>query len=249
MERNLLNNYVLDRFKSIEQNLSAYTKDKKPEFLHRLRVEIKKIKAVFSFAEYIYKQKHDATKLKPLFLKAGKIREMQINIHLLSAVPLPPKRLVTQLKKKETILIQQFIKNSSRYILLIKDFRKKACLPEILRSKKTIIKYFKKEREKANKTLQDIDREGMHEYRKKIKKMMYIYSALPKRMQKKIELNEAEINKQQKKLGDWHDTYSAINFFSHAHFPMQTSELILKLQKKEKRQFNTLLINLTDKCK
>lgn len=249
MEKNLLNNYVLDLLESIEQNISAFTKDRKPERLHRLRVNIKKIKAIFSFAENIYKVKHDATKLKQLFLKAGKIWEMHININLLGAVPHAPERLITRLKKKENILTQQFIKNSSQYFVLINDFREKVCLPEILRSKKAIIIFFNKERRKANKILQHKDRESMHQYRKKIKKMMYIYNTLPKIMQNKIELNKAEINKKQKKLGDWHDIYSAINYFSHELFPIQTSEYILKLKEKEEKQFNTLLINLIDKRK
>ena len=249
MEKNLLNNYVLDLLESIEQNLSTYTKDKQPEGLHRLRIELKKIKAVIYFAENIYKEKYDATKLNPLFHKAGKIREMQINIHLLSTVPDSPKRLIAQLKKRENILIQQFVKNGSRSILIIKNFVKKVCLPEILPSKKTIINYFKKERSKANKILRHKKREDMHGYRKKIKKMMYIYNALPKEIQKQIELNETEINKQQKKLGNWHDNYSAVTFFSNVHFPMQTSEFILKLKEKEKRQFNALSINFTEKGK
>ena len=240
MEKNLLNNYVFDRLKSIEQNLSNYMKDKKPECLHRLRVELKKTKAVFYFTDNIYKEKYDTTKLKPLFHKAGKIREMQINIHLLSSVSDSPKILIEQLKKNETILMQQFVKNSSRSILLIKNFVKNVCLPEILPSKKTIVNYFKKERSKAKKILRHKKREDMHGYRKKIKKMMYVYNALPKEIQKQIELNETEINKQQKKLGDWHDTYSAITFFSHLNFPMQKSEFILKLKEKEKRQFNAL---------
>jgi len=249
MEKNLLNNYIFDHIESLEQNLSTYRKDKNPEFLHRLRVDFKKIKAIFSFAEKIYIEKYDIIKLKPLFLKAGKIREMQLNIHLLSAVSHPPERLIARLKKKENILIQQFIQNGSRNIILINEFREKTCIPEKLRSKKIILKYFKKEKKKAKKILRHKDREGMHVYRKKIKKMMYIYNALPKGIQKKIELNETKINKLQEQLGDWHDTYSAINFFSHAHFPMPISAYILKLKEKEKRQFNTLLINLTDKGK
>lgn len=249
MEKNLLNNYVHTLLESLEQNLSAYTKVKKPEHLHSLRVDIKKIIAIFSFAENIYKEKHHATRLKPLFHKAGKIREMHINIHLLRAAPHPPERLITRLKKKENILIQQFIKKGPRYIMNIKAFREKVCLPEILRSKKTIIKYFDKQRRKANKIIQHNDREGMHRYRKRIKKIMYLYNALPERMQSKIDLNEAEINKQQKKLGDWHDTYSALNYFSHEHFLIQTSAYILKLKEKEKRQYNTLLINLIDQRK
>lgn len=250
MEKNLLNDYVVARLESIGQNLSAYTKDQNAECLHRLRVAIKKIKAVLYFAEKNYKEKYDATQLMSLFHKAGEIREMQINIHLLSTVPLIPKRLIAQLKKKENILIQQFVKNGAKSLLLIKNFGKETCLPEKLPSKKAIINYFKKERKKANKIIpQQKEREVMHKYRKKIKKLMYIYNALPERMQKLIKLNITEINTLQEKLGQWHDTYSAINFFSQPQFTLKTSQHILKLKEEEKRQFNTLLLNLANKGK
>ncbi|MBK6642354.1 MAG: hypothetical protein IPG39_14570 [Bacteroidetes bacterium] len=75
---------------------------------------------------------------------------------------------------------------------------------------------------------------------------MYVYDALPKRIQKEIELNKAQINKQQVKLGDWHDTYSAIKFLSHEHFSLETVEYVQKLKDKEKRQFNALLRNLAN---
>ena len=82
----------------------------------------------------------------------------------------------------------------------------------------------------------------MHRYRSKIKKLLFIYNALPNKIKKEIKLNELEIDKLQKMLGDWHDTYSAINFFSQEQFPMNTAEYILKLKAKEKRQFNALFI-------
>lgn len=246
MKANLLNNYVLKLRKSFEKNLSAYMTDKKPECLHHLRVDIKKIKAVFSFADNIYKEKHDVTKLKPLFLKAGKIREMHINIKLLCAIPPPPEKFINRLKNKENIIVQRFIKNGSRYIMLLKNFYEKAGFPEKLGSKRKIIEYFKKERKKANKILRHKDRESMHRYRKKIKKLLFIYNALPKKVQNKIELDVGKINKQQKKLGEWHDTYSAINYFSHEHYPNLAAEYILKFQEKENEQFNALLINLAN---
>lgn len=74
MPNNLLNQYVVTRIKSITKNLSAYTKDKKPEHLHRLRLEIKKINAVFSFAKNVYGESFNTNKIKPIFKKAGKIR-------------------------------------------------------------------------------------------------------------------------------------------------------------------------------
>ena len=240
MKNNHLNHYVIGRLKSITQHFSAYTKDKKPQRLHHLRVDIKKIKAVFSFAEKVYKEKYKTNTLKPLFQKAGKIREIQINTQLLNEFPQPPEKLITQLKKKENILSLQFIKYSSRYLKLIKTLRENIYLPEILPSKKKIKKYFKKEEQKANKKLKNKDKAHVHQYRMKIKKIMYIFKALPNSIQQEIELDETKINKQQKKLGSWHDTYSAINFLSLEQSQLKTAPYILKLKEKEKRQFDAL---------
>ena len=249
MEKNLLNKYVLDLLESLEQNFSAYTKYKKPKHIHQLRVDIKKLKAIFSFAKHIYKTKYNITKLKPLFRNAGQIREMQINIRLLNSVHEPPEELISRLEKKENLLIQQFIKMGSQYLKLIKDFKNKTSLPEILPHKKAIKEYFKNELKNADGILEHIDRGGMHKYRKKLKKILYIYNSMPKTIQKNIELNEVELNKQQKKLGDWHDTYSTIAFFSQEHFTTQTSKYIMKLEEKEKRQFNRLVINFANLAK
>ncbi|WP_158860196.1 CHAD domain-containing protein [Lunatibacter salilacus] len=249
MEKNLLNKYVLDLLESLEQNFSAYTIHKKPKHIHQLRVDIKKLKAIFSFAKHIYKTKYNTIKLKPLFRNAGQIREIQINIRLLNSVHDPPEELISRLEKKENILIKQFIKKRSQYLKLIKDFKKKTSLPEILPHKKAIKEYFKSELKNADGILEHIDRGGMHKFRKKLKKILYIYNSLPKTIQKKIELNEVKINKQQKKLGNWHDTNSAIYFFSQEHFTAQTSKYIMKLVEKEKRQFNKLLISLTNIAK
>ena len=85
MKKNVLNSYVIDRLLSVEKNLSAYAKDKHPEHLHRLRVDIKKVKAVFSFVDKVYEEENDTNDLKTMFDDAGKIREIEINIQLLLA--------------------------------------------------------------------------------------------------------------------------------------------------------------------
>jgi CHAD domain-containing protein len=245
MKKNLLNDYVRDLLKSVEENLSTYLRDKASDCLHHLRVDIKKVKAVFYFAETIGKEKYDTTKLKPLFNKAGKIREIQINLNLLGMVPNPPQQLIEQLQKKENILNQQFLKCGWRYGRRIRKFRKKVSLPEILPNKKTINHYFQKEKKKANKNLKNIDREELHQYRAKIKRLLYAYHALPLGIQNKIELNEGEINRLQEELGDWHDTYSAINYLSDQHFGLTNAEFVIQFKEKEKRQFNALRSKLT----
>jgi CHAD domain-containing protein len=244
MKKNLLNHFVINHLKSIEQNLSNYMKNKDPENLHRLRVDIKKIIAVLSFAENVYKEEYNKGMIKPLFSEAGKIRETQINIRILELMLHPPKKIIEQLKNKENILSIEFIKCGSQYLRLIKNFRKIIYLPEKLPNKIIIINYFKREKNKANKKLKMQERVDLHKYRSKIKKLMYVYCALPKKIKKELEFNDVKINRQQEELGDWHDTYSVISFFSQEHFTTKTNEHLIKLKEKEKRQFNSLLRTL-----
>jgi len=240
MKKNLLNHYVVDLLNSIEQHIAEFIKSKKPESLHHLRVDIKKIRAAYYFVENLYKEEYSTNKLKPVFFKAGQIREIQINILLLCLMSPPPVKLIEQLKKKENTLTLQFVKCSLRYVRLIKNFRKNVSWHGVLPNNKSIIKYFKNEKQKANKKIENKDRESFHRYRLKIKKLMYLYNVMPKKMQKEIKFNHSVINKLQQKLGDWHDTYAAVKFLSDGHFPDKTDEYFVRLKLNEKRQFNAL---------
>jgi CHAD domain-containing protein len=244
MKKNVLNTHVLKLLESLEQNLSSYTKDHKPEYLHQLRLDIKKIKAVLSFAEKIYNEEFDARSLKPLFKIAGNIREIHINIELLKEDPDSPDGLIPLLTEKENKLIQEFLENDTNYYELISDFRQHLNLPEMLPGKKKIKKYFKKEKQKVNNMFDNIDSEGLHDYRIKIKNILYAFKALPKKLRNKIELNKKRINKQQTQLGKWHDTYAAVDFFSHEDFSSQNPEYVSVLKEKERREFNALLDQL-----
>lgn len=247
MKKNILVTHVFELLESLEQNLSSYTHEQKPEYLHQLRLDIKKIRAVFSFAEKIYKKEFDAGSLKPLFKKAGRIREIHINIELLIEYPDSPEGLIPLLKEKENNLVREFLAEDSQYHMLIGDFRAQINLPEKLPAKKKIKKYFKKEKKKAAKMFDNIDSDGLHEYRIKIKKILYAFRALPEKLQSKIELNTAKLSNEQKKLGKWHDTYAATEFYSHEDFSTLTSEYISGLKEKEKTEFNTLLESLSKK--
>ena len=244
MEKNILNNYLLTLLASVERNLSCYLKDTESERLHHLRVDLKKINALLSFAEKVYQEKYDRSLLKSLFHQAGEIRVMQINLALLENIPKMPDQLITEVRSSEHIAHQKIIDEGSLHLMNLKHFGEQTRLPELLPAKKTIIKHFEKERKKAEQLLQHIDRENLHPYRKKIKKILYLYEALPKNIQDKIKIDIASIDQQQRCVGDWHDTFSAIDFLSSKGFFMQESDFLLHLKEKEKSEFNTLLKNL-----
>lgn len=240
MKKNVLYHHVKERLKSIEKNLCAYSKRAKPRHLHLLRLDIKITKALFSFAEDLTKEFCNAIVLKAIFQKAGEIREIQIMIKLLNSSQDLPEKLMDQLEKKEKYLKKQFLKNISKHIKSVKHFRKGVSFPPIPLDEETIKAYFETELEKANQKFQDNNREGLHQFRKSIKKLMFVYEVLPKKIRKEVDLNKRDIDKLQEKVGNWHDTYLAIDFLSNSNFPEMPVEFLSKLREKEIRQLEAL---------
>ncbi len=72
---------------------------------------------------------------------------------------------------------------------------------------------------------------------------MFVYDALPKKITKEVNLDERHINKLQEKVGNWHDTYSSIEFLSYQYFKQKPVKYISKLKQKEIKQFNALFKN------
>ena len=83
MKTDVLTTYLDTRFDSIEQNLHAYKEDSKPKRLHRLRVDIKKIRAILRFIRKRYHHEYDLSRLKTVFQRAGTLRELQQHIRVL----------------------------------------------------------------------------------------------------------------------------------------------------------------------
>lgn len=114
------------------------------------------------------------------------------------------------------------------------------CLHQETVRKQTIISYFKAEMHKVRKKISTKDRKEMHQLRMRLKKMMYLHDALPAKIQDELKLDTVHINKLQKKAGDWHDTYTTIEFLSRQRLKIKMTEYISALKEKEKKQFKGL---------
>jgi CHAD domain-containing protein len=240
MKGNLLNLYVSKRLKSIENQLAAYKKDQNPEMLHMLRVNIKQIRAVLSLVKEICNKSCNSNEMKPLFQDAGQIRTLQINLKILNELPHPPELPISQIAANEKVLTGQFMDNIPEYLTGIDKFRNDFSLPNILPDDK-IKNYIAMQVKKANKLIVKQVRENLHCFRKRVKKIIYAYDVLPATLQKTVVLNKSELNKLQKKLGKWHDTFSVIDFLLQQEFPDKI-KYISKLKAKEEKQFINLFI-------
>ena len=247
MKNDILNQYLIERLQSIERHLYAYKIDKVPERLHQLRVEIKKIKAVNAFAEFLFDEKVDSDKIKKVFDDAGDIRELQINTRILSKFPRVPESVIISLRKKERSLKSVFVKNIPSYVKDVKKILKNISLPSKLPAIKKMKGYFIEELNKALEELDTRDKKGLHKYRMRIKRMMYIYGALPSKVKGAIPLDKGKVDDLQLKVGAWHDTYMAISFLSDQAFAGKISKPLMKLKAKENRQFLRVMKNLDGK--
>jgi len=199
-----------------------------------------KIKATYSFAEHVFDKKCSTARLNPLFKDAGKIREIQLNIRVLSAFPHPPKRLISKLKRYEKILSEEFIANELFHIKSIKKFRNGNNLPIKSIDIKKITKYFDKV--KSQLALKK-NSEDLHRYRIRLKRMMHVCTMLPSKLQHKLHFDIEKIDTLQQDLGDWHDIYTVTTLVSNEQIPKKSLEYITKLKLDESTQYNTFFNN------
>ena len=240
MKEDLFYSFVVHQIRSTQQRLSRYQESGDPEHLHDMRVRIKKIKALFSFLAFVYEKRFSTTDLKKLFRKAGKLRDIQLHIRALILLPHPPFTLIESLCKKEHRLEKHFQKSTPDYLNQLQHFEKRLEIPDMLPESGKIMAYFNKQKQKASAKCSNKVREDIHHYRRIVKNMMYVYSALPKSMQQDIDFNAKEVNHLQEKLGNWHDTYALIHFLSKKKFHLQEQNYMSALITKEQKEFNAL---------
>lgn len=236
--------YVDERLKSIEGEILKYNEDHEGEHLHKMRVDIKKLKAVLSFTSKLSGKLYYNNELKDLFKSAGAIREIQVMKALSAEYMLTAKINLDKLSVKQKRLEKEFLRKIIPFWDSIISFSTDVDIDENKKvSKKHLHKYFKKLIEKTKKLLVFDDRESMHMFRMSIKRLMYIYSVLSKKDQKDIKLNKLKIDKFQEKLGDWHDLYVLIEFLQNQPAFTYEENVIIDLQIAEKKRYDKLYLN------
>lgn len=240
MKKNILNKYLDDQLFSIAKELNNFRQNKKHESLHAVRVGIKKTKAVLSFAEVAYGKTYPKKELNPLFHKTGNIRELQVVLSLVKKEKLST-AIAGSLTHEITRLEKKFLNQVPRYFTKLSELLDRTLLPAEMPPKKAVLRYFRKQERKAGSELQSKNREGLHCYRRDIKRIMYVHGALPEKWQTEIVLDRAETDRQQEEIGRWHDTWSAVTLLSRRRFSKKAKGVIAKLKEKEKKQFKALL--------
>jgi len=211
--------------------------------IHRARLDIKKIFALYGLFEMlepeVFKHQGGYKLLRPLYRRAGKIREIQVD-YLLLTNPEPLgacyNSFIAWLKEEERISVAKFfhlVKNFKESELTSTNkiihkicssssiFKLRSKTLEFIKVKVAQIKYLQSE---------ELGDKEIHKIRQNLKLMSTIttlvYSIRPG---KQFDLIISAINKTEMMIGDWHDRVvlkDAIEWFLEANTTDLKAELI-----------------------
>lgn len=206
LKRKRQQKYLIKRWLEIRRQLYAFSGSGSHDALHKLRVEIKKIRA---FVE-LYKGKIGTTgqlkAVRKIFHRAGIIREANINLQMMKRLHIKQ----PEFNAEETHVIrreserfhlhpdryEKHIRNNIRSLLkVIRPIRNRSIKHWFSRQLKAIAGIF---------TASSTDQ--FHLARKRIKRLIYIHGMLHKRLTLKLKINIAYLDQLQDAIGEWHDT-------------------------------------------
>jgi CHAD domain-containing protein len=209
----------LDReWKAIKSHLKSFSETGNQEDLHKLRVQVKKVRAMLYLFEDTTGNNGLLKNFKPvrkIFKHAGSIRDAHINLQLSEQYQLKNEGFETGQQQIIEEGTSAFKHKAKVYIKNLKySFKQvKKNLPHV--HNKAIAQYYKKQLDEiaAGMAVGSFT-EDMHQNRKLIKILMYNYKLADDALEGHLKFNVAYLDKLQDIIGQWHDNVMAADLFS-----------------------------------
>lgn len=228
--------YLYRRVEKSIYYINLFCKQEDEETLHKLRVELKKIKSFVHFtAPNKRLRKKQLRHLQKIFKHAARIR----NLHIY--------RKVTDVVSQSKFVInnaaaiptewQNFASNCNLYITYLLELKNSMVLRLTPIADEKACKWFRKQLKKANTKLTG-PKTDLHGARKEIKHVLYADGLY------KSELNRSYLKKTENALGAWHDIYETLHMLPKTKGPVK--RLYRELVKKEQQLKNNALVLAED---
>ena len=191
-------------FKSLIDHLQAYQEESHPETLHKIRVDIKKIKSILQLTNEVvkgFKAHKNFIPFRTLFRRAGEIREPEIINGLLLRynIPRAHDKLIA-INGKELII--RFLNDVPFFISMVNEKWKRLKADFKGVKKKDIRSYLKKVNKIIrSKLLSKSALDIIHKIRKSMKEFIYL-SELDSRSKKKLKKFYVSVAE---RIGELHD--------------------------------------------
>lgn len=193
------------------QELEVFNASRDEKALHRLRLELKKIRALVNLAK-VRSGKRAAAQfagLKKMFREAGMIRDAGSQVRFLEERHL----LSEEQKNRQATAIRMagdiFAAHSHQYRKKGKKASKRLKTEMHAIRAGGVLRWYAAEIIRTGLLLASTG-DNLHEARKKIKAMLYVQKILPPDITKRIRLNTGYLDQLQEAIGQWHDAMVAV---------------------------------------
>ena len=210
--------YIEKRCENLLTCVNDFSTNADHEEMHKLRVEIKKLRAYAGFVSRLRKKdvKRKLEPIKEIFRKAGEVRTAQLNLETIKKYKIRS----TGFKKSQQAVgenvSKQFVASAQRYATIIEDVcqsLKSDCRK--IRNKE-IRRFFSEKIEALSLFFsQDFDEKKLHARRKIIKVLLYMENLLPEKLREELALNISYFDALQETAGKWHDALVTIDLLAH----------------------------------
>ena len=225
--------YAKTRFRRLRDHLHTLETSADQEILHQVRIELKKIRALLRLVHFHRRKFRDHgafQQLKQLHRVCGDIRDPGVIGALITQASGEPGVGVRESTERFT----EFQAQIPGYIDMLAT-EEKRILKQVRRLKKGTYRKFLRKRKKKLKTLliPKIRRKELHESRKLIKEILFLYLIFRKRKQvNPFYARSAEV------IGNWHDKAMVIQSLSNTR--ESYAELIEDLQRQARTDVSRL---------
>ena len=198
--------YLAKKEKDLLLQLHAFGLSGDPEALHRLRLNVKKIKAFVQMMKDCSEKRapKDFDLLKKMFRQAGKIRDAGNTLQLLKHFHSVSAEYKTEQDHIRTTAAAEFRQQIPQYRKAGKKAGRRL-LADVHAVRTSCIRDWYAARLIKVNVLLTASGDLLHEARKKIKELLYVQRLLPPNIKEDLGLDTAYLDALQDAIGQWHD--------------------------------------------
>jgi CHAD domain-containing protein len=204
--------YLAKRNRQWQKELKAYCDRGDEEALHRLRVSLKKIRAIASFMTACSGRnvRKDIRPIKKIFRRAGMIRDAGNQLKLLENFHPVPEAYIRSQHHIQATAAAKFIDHIKQYR---RDGRKatRRLFAHVYPIKPSCVHEWYARQLINISVLLNASGKELHKARKLIKELLYVFGVLPDGLKAPLRLNTNYLNELEKTIGDWHDAAALVS--------------------------------------
>ena len=210
LSRKKQKNYLTKRERDLLVQLRAYSESGDADALHRLRLDVKKVKAFVQMVKACSDKKisggisKDLGLLKKMFRQAGKVRDADNTIKLLEQLHSVPAAFTAEQDDLRVSAADEFRQQVEKYRKKGKKAGRRL-LEDVNAIRTGCIRDWYGGQLIRIGVLLTASGDEFHEARKKIKELLYVEKFLPSGLVEELRLDDDYLDKLQEVIGQWHD--------------------------------------------